>query len=153
MWQWCLLTPERSRQRLPLRIESGYGGPETRALTPPAPDGKEDLMRALTVLLVSVLLLASSAPAFATDLDRFKNKVERSAPDEVVASPPVICVCKDGGSPELHNKAGQLRSFPFLGIAAGTVSIWVFCLIPDFSIATGQWATGYYCPVWELLPK
>lgn len=67
-------------------------------------------MRLAIVLLASVLSLTWWVPAFATDLDKFQKRVERSAPHEPVSSPPVVCVCTDSAAPETYHKTGQLYS-------------------------------------------
>lgn len=58
----------------------------------------------------SCRLLASwpRLDSWASDLSKFESRVGKSAPFDVDVTPPVVCVCKDGGA--FQNKAGRLLS-------------------------------------------
>jgi hypothetical protein len=101
-------------------------------------------MRNVVALLAAIVLLAPPS-VLAADLDQFWNKVKKSAPSQFDTTPPVICVCKDGGVNQ--NRAGQLFSF-----LLGDGSVLVRCEVLFFDPAS-ELLAGAGCNSWELLPK
>jgi hypothetical protein len=106
-------------------------------------------VRIVVALTVATVLFASTT-VFATELDQFRNKVEKLAPTGLDLTPPVVCVCKDGG--EHHNRTGQLAN-ALEGIVGSLASIKVRCRIHIFDTSTGDFHSGDTCETWELLRK
>ena len=100
--------------------------------------------------LAAIVLLAPPSVLATTDIDQFWNKVQKSAPDNVDFTPPVVCVCKDG-SLERNNRAGQLYSN--LAGPTGSRSVALSCMIPFFDGPSGKLYGVDFCQTWELLPK
>ncbi len=103
---------------------------------------------AFCLMVLSALLWLPVSVLAATDLEKFQNTVGKSAPSGGDVTPPVVCVCKDGGS--LQNFAGQLIQFT-QGFHEEGQGVTVYCAIPFFK--KGTVSASAECDSWELLPK
>ena len=107
------------------------------------------MIRIVTVTVLLVLL--GTAPlALATDLDKFRGRVGKSAPESVDSTPPVVCLCLSAGPTNL--RVGQLLS----GLASGSeypfLNILAFCAVLQFR-PDGTALLQDSCTDFILLPK
>lgn len=108
-------------------------------------------------MLLSVLVVVAgvafpmSSAWTASDFDKFRGRVGRSAQDgpPLDLTPNVVCVCKDVSNP---NRAGALISFPDPA-GGGINTLRVTCAVLSFDASSGGFAFGSLCERWELLPK
>ena len=123
---------------------------KSRLLRHQSPKEEITMRLAFRLLLLLVALLSSRALALAnTDLERFQGRVRKSAPSETVVTPPVVCVCKDGGPH--NNLAGQLFQSAVSAGSPGFEFVRLTCFLPEFQ--NGAFFTVSACDTWELLPK
>jgi hypothetical protein len=104
-----------------------------------------------TALSVAVLAAVVGFPlvSLASDMDKFGRRVQRSAVPPGDMTPPVVCVCKNGG--QFHNMAGALTTEP--QAQGDSFFMGVYCLVYGFSPATGTLNSAANCQTWELMPK